>query len=145
MSAHLIAVRTGDAPDVETFLADRIYEHNAKATGYFDAESFSAVHQSDAGEIEAGICGYTWGSSCHITYFWVAESKRGHGLGSALLNATEQYARTKKCVVVHLASHSFQAPAFYERRGYTRQALLHDNPVGFTDVLLSKRLTIGRG
>src|SRR4029453_144924 len=34
---HLMAtitIRTGDAPDLESFLAQRIYEYNAAATGY---------------------------------------------------------------------------------------------------------------
>jgi len=38
-----IEVRTGDAPQVEAFLAERIYEYNAAATGYHDGESFTAI------------------------------------------------------------------------------------------------------
>jgi hypothetical protein len=53
-----ITVRTGDAPDLESFLAQRIYEYNAAATGYHDRESFSAVQQDELGSIEAGIYGF---------------------------------------------------------------------------------------
>ena len=37
MNLPAIELRRGDSPEIETFLADRIYEFNSKATGYFDA------------------------------------------------------------------------------------------------------------
>jgi hypothetical protein len=40
-----IPVQVGDAPQVEAFLAERIYEYNAAATGYHDAQSFSALRK----------------------------------------------------------------------------------------------------
>ena len=61
-----IAIRAGDAPEVEAFLAERIYEYNAAATGYHDAESFTAVQDND-GTVEAGISGYTWGACCYVS------------------------------------------------------------------------------
>jgi hypothetical protein len=33
-----ITIRTGDAPDLESFLAQPIYEYNAAATGYHDGD-----------------------------------------------------------------------------------------------------------
>ena len=60
-----ITVRAGDAPQIEAFLAERIYEYNASVTGHDDGESFTAVHESSAGGIEAGISGYTWCGCCY--------------------------------------------------------------------------------
>ena len=141
MSLGPITLHAGDAPDVEAFLVDRVIEFNARATGYFDAESFSATQRDEGGAIRAGICGYTWGGCCHVSYLWIDEPERGRGLGSALLLAAEEHARTKGCVVMFLSSHSFQAPGFYERHGYERQAVIHDHPVGYTSVFLAKRLS----
>src|SRR5690348_15818242 len=104
-----IAVRVGDAPELENFLAERIYEYNAAATGYHDAEFFTATQASESGVIHAGICGYTWGGCCYVSYLWVAEPFRGKGLGSELLEAVEAHAREKRCRVILLASHSFQS------------------------------------
>ena len=77
-----IEVRTGDAPQVEAFLAERIYEYNAAATGYHDGESFTAICEGESGNIEAGSSGYTWGGCCYVSNLWVSESLRGRGIGT---------------------------------------------------------------
>jgi GNAT superfamily N-acetyltransferase len=135
-----IAVHCGDAPEIEAFLAQRIYEYNAAATGYDDAESFTAVQKGGAGAVEAGISGYTWGGCCYVSYLWVSKALRGKGLGSELLGAVERHALAKRCVVVILSSHSFQAPEFYARRGYERVAGVNDHPVGHSSIFYTKRL-----
>jgi GNAT superfamily N-acetyltransferase len=140
MTVSPITLRVGESSEVEAFLAERIYEFNSKATGYFDAESFSATHHDDSGAIRAGISGYTWGGCCYVSYLWVEEGERGRGLGAALLLTAEQHARGKGCVVMFLSSHSFQAPGFYERMGYERKAVVDDHPVGHSSVFLEKRL-----
>jgi len=135
-----IALRVGDAPRIEAFLAERIYEYNAAATGYHDAESFTAVQEGGSGAIEAGISGYTWGGCCFISYLWVAASSRGKGLGSELLAAVERHARDKRCCLVLVSSHSFQAPEFYARKGYAPMAHIDDHPVGHSSSFYTKRL-----
>jgi GNAT superfamily N-acetyltransferase len=135
-----IAVRAGDAPEIEAFLAERIYEYNAAATGYHDGESFTAIHQSASGTIEAGASGYTWGGCCYVAYLWVSEPLRGRGIGTELLNAVERHARDKQCRVVLLGSHTFQAPGFYARRGYEQVARINDHPVGHASIFFTKRL-----
>ena len=88
-----IAFHVGEDPEIQAFLAERIYEYNSRATGYFDGESFSGTQRDKSGGIRAGICGYTWGGCCYVSYLWVHESERGHGLGSALLAAAEEHAK----------------------------------------------------
>jgi ribosomal protein S18 acetylase RimI-like enzyme len=140
MTRDPIVLSVGEAPEIQAFLAERIYEFNAKATGYFDGETYSATLRDDSGVICAGISGYTWGGCCYVSYLWVGESERGRGLGTALLAAAEGHAKTKGCVVVFVATHSFQAPAFYERMGYERQALVRDHPPGHSSMVFAKRL-----
>ena len=140
MTSDSIHVRTGEAPDVKAFLEQRLDEHNSAATGCFEAESFSATKTADAGEILAGVCGYTWGGCCFVTYLWVREDMRHRGLGNALMESVEQYAKTKQCSVVLLSSHTFQAPDFYKRRGYEQQAVIPDYPLGHADIVFMKRL-----
>ena len=135
-----IAVRVGDAPRIEAFLAERIYDHNAAATGYHDAESFTAVQEDASGAMEAGISGYTWGGCCVISYLWVVASSRGRGLGSNLLGAVERHAREKRCRLILVSSHSFQAPEFYVRMGFDQVATIIDHPVGHSSLFYAKRL-----
>jgi len=135
-----ITVRTGDAPQLEAFLAERIYEYNAAATGQDDGESFTAIRENGVGESQAGISGYTWCGCCYISYLWVAEAARGRGIGRELLLAVEQHARAKSCRVVFVATHSFQAPEFYVRMGFDQVATIIDHPVGHSSLFYAKRL-----
>lgn len=135
-----IAIRVGDAPELEAYLTERIYEYNATATGYRDAELFSAAQATESGAVEAGISGHTWGGCCFVSHLWVAERSRRQGLGTELLKAVEDHARSKRCRLVLLSSHSFQAPAFYARLGYKPVARVNDYPVGHSDVFYAKRL-----
>jgi len=135
-----IDLRFGDCEDLEAFLAERIYEFNSKATGYFDGESFGAAQRDESGTILAGVSGFTWGGCCFVSYLWVAEEHRGKGLGGAMLHAFEKNAIDKGCKLAFLSSHSFQSPGFYKRMGYVEQASIRDYPVGHTDIFFSKRL-----
>jgi GNAT superfamily N-acetyltransferase len=132
--------RYGDCEDIETFLAERIYEFNSKTTGYFDGESFAATQKDESGTILAGISGFTWGGCCFVSYLWVAEEHRGKGLGRTLLTAFERNAIEKGCRIALLSSHSFQSPDFYARMGYEEQASIQDYPMGHTDIFFAKRL-----
>ena len=135
-----IVVRAGDAPDVDAFLAERIYEYNAQCTGYRDGESYSAVCRDTAGDIFAGVSGFTWGGCCYVSYLWVAAPRRGRGIGADLLAAVERHARNKQCRLVLLSSHDFQAPGFYARLGYVCIAKIEGYPVDHTDIVFVKRL-----
>jgi len=141
MNPPSIELQRGASQEIEAFLADRIYEFNAKATGYFDAESFAAVQKDQSGAILAGVSGYTWGGVCFVSYLWVAEEHRGNGTGSALLRTAEQHAKDKGCMVALLSTHSFQSPNFYARMGYEYQASVKDHPVGHSNVFYAKRLS----
>ena len=140
MNQNPVTFTSGDNSEVEAFLADRIYKFNSKATGYFDGESFSATRRTASGAIIAGISGYSWGGCCYVAGLWVDEAERGRGLGSALLLAAEDHAKERDCGVALLETHSFQAPAFYERRGYEKQSCVPDHPVGYSSMVYAKRL-----
>ena len=61
----------GDQAECEalgSFLADRIYEFNAKATGYFDGMLLGGCIRNDAGDVIAGFNGYTWGGCCELSH-----------------------------------------------------------------------------
>ena len=71
---------------------------------------------------------------------WVANSQRGLGLGRALMQAAEAEALRRGCRQVVLSTHSFQAPRFYERLGYVRQAVIEGEPAGHSNIVYAKRL-----
>jgi GNAT superfamily N-acetyltransferase len=140
MSLTAIEVHLGDAPDVRAFLDERIYEYNAQATGCLDGANFHCTQRDESGAIRAGIFGYTWAGCCYVSHLWVDATRRGRGVGAALLAAAEAHARVRHCSVVFVDTHSFQAPGFYERMGYAEEALVRDHPVGHTNTTFVKRL-----
>jgi len=129
-----------DCHELQTFLVERIYDFNAKATGYFDGKLLGGYVRSDAGEIIGGFDGYTWGGCCELSHIWVHEEHRGRGLGSILLRSAEAEAAARGCRQIVLATHSFQAPGFYERMGYERKCAIEGRPVGHADIIYVKVL-----
>src|SRR5262245_32595322 len=126
-------------PDDVQCLEDRIYEFNSGTTGIADGEMLAFfVRERDS--IVAGICGNTWGGTCEVRQFWVEESRRHRGLGTKLFEAAEQEARRRGCTQIVLMTFSFQAPAFYERRGFEVIATIGDHPRGHRNILMLKRL-----
>jgi GNAT superfamily N-acetyltransferase len=71
-----------------------------------------------AGELAAGVSGWTWGVAAGIGMTWVREDARGARLGTRLLEEFEAEARVRGCAHVFVTSFTFQAPGFYERHGY---------------------------
>jgi GNAT superfamily N-acetyltransferase len=123
-----------------SWLADRIYEFNAKATGYVDGQLLGGYIRDDAGDVIAGIHGHTWGGCCELSHVWVDERYRGQGLGAVLLRSAESEAVARGCDRVVLATHSFQAPGFYERMGYERKYVIEGRPKGYADIVYAKVL-----
>lgn len=139
--APLIAVEP--TPDEVQYLEDRIYEFNSTATGIANGE-WLAFFVREGDRIVAGICGNTWGGTCEVRQFWVEESRRGRGLGTALFKAAEREARRRGCTQIVLMTFSFQAPSFYERRGFEVVATIEDHPRGHRNLLMRKRLAEDR-
>ena len=134
-----------ECQELDSFLADRIYEFNSKATGYFDGKLLAGSIRDDAGKVIAGFSGHTWGGCCVIAHLWVHELKRGRGLGQSLVQVIEAEAMRRGCEQIVLSSHSFQAPRFYERLGYEMQAVIRDQPKGYANVVYVKRVKLQKG
>jgi len=140
MPASEFVIETDPAPEQVEYLEERLYEFNSSVTGITDGEGL-AIFVIDEGErIVAGICGHTWGGYCEIRQFWVEESQRSRGLGTKLLGAAEHEARRRGCRQIFLITFSFQAPAFYTKRGFETLAMVDDYPRGHQNLLLRKRL-----
>jgi GNAT superfamily N-acetyltransferase len=133
-------IDTQPAPDQVQYLEDRIYEFNSRSTGITDGEWLAIFVRDEDDRIVAGICGNTWGGCLEIRQFWVEESRRRQGLGTSLLRAAEQEALRRGCRQILLMTFSFQAPAFYAKRGFEIVAVVDDHPRGHKNLLLRKRL-----
>ncbi len=115
---------------LNSFLDARIYEFNVRTTGIGDGRTLCGAIKDDSGNVIAAINGHSWGGCCHITHLWVHESRRRQGIGGALLRSAEEEAVRRGCARSLVFTHSFQAPGFYERQGYVRQASIPNYPSG---------------
>ena len=140
MNPNIIEPSTEAEAELNSFLDARIYEFNTQATGVCDGRSFSSVIKDESDNIIAAINGHTWGGCCHIVHFWVHESKRRLGIGRALLQSAEEEAIRRGCTQSLVFTHSFQAPVFYERHGYVRQASIPNYPRGHAQHVYLKQL-----
>ena len=88
----------------------------------------------------AGLTGHTWGGVAEVRFLWVDEPKRHTGIGSRLLSAAENEARARGCRKIVLSTHSFQAPDFYAKRGYSVAGEFSEYPRGHRSIFLEKIL-----
>jgi ribosomal protein S18 acetylase RimI-like enzyme len=101
-----------------------------------------ALSKSDdeSGEEIAITCCKVLGQWVHVEYLWVDQTRRGEGLGKALMDAVEAQAHERSCIGLMLTTISFQAPEFYERLGFEVLATLDDYPEnGYQRYCMAKR------
>jgi GNAT superfamily N-acetyltransferase len=126
-------------PDVD-FLEQQINAYNIAQTGIAFGGRLACFIRSAAGQVVAGIYGWTWGDCCEIQSVWVHADRRGQGYGTRLLQAAEQEALKRGCLQVVLDTHSFQAPAFYQQQGYEVIGVIDGYPDQYQKFYLKKRL-----
>ena len=139
MNEVRFAVGDADA-NLQERLDKEISDFNAAVTGYHDGRMLSVAVRGDHGDLRAGLYGWTWGGCGYIDLLWVRDDHRGHGLGARLLAAAEAEIRRRGCDRVALSTHSFQAPDFYARFGYTECGRTPGYPHGYDDIHLMKEL-----
>lgn len=131
-----------DAPaeaDVQ-FVLEQLIEYNLAQTGLRDYQPLAVFLNDDGGDIVGGLTGFTWGGTLKIEILWVREDQRGSGYGARMLAMAEDEARRRGCRQAILDTHSFQAPEFYPKHGYTQCGVADDWPRGHKQYYFQKRL-----
>ena len=96
--------------------------------------------RGDAGEVQGGLTGHYLWEWLYVDKFWISESLRGAGVGSAVLARAEDWAVARGARWSHLQTLDFQALPFYERHGYEVYGVLDDYPPGGKRYHLRKTL-----
>jgi GNAT superfamily N-acetyltransferase len=127
------------APSAETRgqLASAINAFNARSVP-LDSKRFALLLHDEAGQLVAGLSAsmsWTW---LFVDGLWVADARRGQGIGRALLARAEAHARAHGCHAAWLDT--FQARGFYEKLGYAAFAELENYPHGQSRTFLRKEL-----
>jgi GNAT superfamily N-acetyltransferase len=90
--------------------------------------------------VVGGLIGHTRWSWLYVAKLWVHERARGRGVGTQLLTAAEDLARSRGCTNASLDTFEYQARPFYEKLGYELFGTLDGYPPGYRQFYLRKKL-----
>ncbi len=99
------------------------------------------VRDEHSNEVIGGLYGEIFYRWLFIELLAIPEQTRGQGTGSRLMNMAEEVAREKDCVGIWLDTFDFQAPAFYQKHGFSEFGHLDDFPPQRTRFFFQKRLS----
>jgi len=128
-------------PEIGQVLKEHINGFNKVTTGISDWHPITYIVNDEQGKLAGGVDGWEWGGTCYVDALWVRDDRRNLGIGSALMAAVEREARRLGCHQIALQTHTFQAPSFYERRGFRRVGEIAGYPRGHSLISLAKPLT----
>jgi ribosomal protein S18 acetylase RimI-like enzyme len=120
-------------------VTENVIAWNHAQTGVSEWHPLGFFLKSPRGEWLGGVTGYIWGGWLHVNFLWVSEALRGRRYGTRLMDAAEDMAQQRGAFAATLETHSFQAPEFYAKRGYSVFGRIDDYPPGHAKLFLSKR------
>ncbi len=140
MDAMELAFFTTDTPSGEMLEAvdAGLEQYNHRVAPLSQVLPLAAFVTDAGGAVQGGATGRTWGLCCELLELWVADSLRGQGIGSRLLQDFEAHAKTRGCRIFYLTTLSYQAPEFYRRHGYEILARIEGYPDGIVKYLMQK-------
>jgi GNAT superfamily N-acetyltransferase len=124
-------VQYSASPEEVNFVWNGIYhfnETNGPMLKYPPYEPYRIIVRNGDNEIVAGIFTKVYLKCLFIELFWIDERYRRQNIGSQLLQAVEDHARSLNCTFAHLDTFSFQAIEFYKKYGYEVFGVLEDYP-----------------
>lgn len=128
------------APDGLSELLNRRLADAGGAPTADQTETFLLAVRGEDDALVAGCKGEISFVAMHLSDLWVAESRRGAGLGTRLLDEAETLARERGCSFLYLETRIPAAQRLYERHGYSVFGQLEKYDGTNTQVFLQKRL-----
>jgi GNAT superfamily N-acetyltransferase len=130
----------GDMSDADEKAVVRgLLSFNEKWLGPSNEQPVRFVARDELG-VAGGLLGHIRWNWLYVAKLWVDERARGHGVGTQLLKAAEDLARSRGCIGVNLDTFEYQARPFYEKLGYELFGTLDGYPPGYRQFYLRKRL-----
>jgi GNAT superfamily N-acetyltransferase len=137
---HELRIETDPRLDEVAALEERLYRYSVAVTGFQDGQWLALFVRGAAGDIMAGLHGWTWAGTGFVKTLWVRQNLRRQGLGARLLHAAEQEVARRGCREMQLDTHAYQAPGFYRRLGYEQIGDLPGWPAGSRRFFFRKAL-----
>ena len=141
MAEPRIDVEESSDPALRDAILKPLRAFNESKVGPVKSEPLAiTLRDPDSEAITGGLWGTSVAGWLYVDLVIVPEEFRGRGLGTELLRRAEEIARKRGCVGLWLTTGTFQAPSFYEKRGFTAFGTLADYPPGHTTIFYCKRL-----
>jgi GNAT superfamily N-acetyltransferase len=142
MSGDALSFAVTDDPSANdvAFIEDSLVAYNVEKARPYDRRPLHVFLRDAQGRTIGGVTGHTNWRWLYVDCFWLPDGLRGDGWGWRMLEAAENEARRRGCRHVRLFSYSFQAPGFYQKRGYRIFGVLDGYPPGEKQVWLRKDL-----
>ena len=136
MSVH---IGSNMNPEEEKAVVRGLLAFNEKQIGPSNEEPVKFV-AFDIEGVVGGLIGHIRWRWLYVAKLWVDERARRQGVGTKLLTAAEDLARSRSCIGVSLDTFEYQARPFYEKLGYELFGTLDGYPPGSRQFYLSKKL-----
>ena len=135
-----VVVERKNAPKVARQLWRGLSRFNQETAGPFHYSRVVLTARGKSGRIVGGVILQSYWTETYVELLWLSERARRQGLGSELMREAERRARGRGSRLIHLSTYSFQAPGFYEKRGFRRCGRISGSPKGATRYFYVKRL-----
>jgi GNAT superfamily N-acetyltransferase len=133
-----IVIATAPSGDDFRTIFRALDDFNAPMVGHARFEPLAVLIRDDVGAVTGGLWGCTVYSWLVINMLFVPEALRRHGIGTILIRAAEDEARSRGCIGMQVDTFGFQAQPFYERLGFTVFGVQPNFPPGHRCVFLRK-------
>ncbi|HEX6533035.1 MAG TPA: GNAT family N-acetyltransferase [Gemmatimonadaceae bacterium] len=135
-----ITVEEHPRADDERVVLDGLHRFNVAVIGEPDLRPLAVFARDASGKVVGGLLGHTKWRWLYIAKFWLPAELRGRGLGTQLIRAAEEEARSRECEGVALDTLEYQALPFYQKNGYELFGVLDGFPPGYKQYFLKKVL-----
>jgi len=115
---NVVLLPDDEAEAEKKFLRRQLVAFNVEKVGRYDERALTVVARDPQGEIMGGVVAITYWQYLWLETFWVHESVRRCGYGKQILAEAEREARARGCRFAFTDTLIFQAPWFYQARGY---------------------------
>ena len=130
-------------PDSRDVVARGLRAFNAHYLGDYEWADLDVYVRNLEGQVVGGLVGDIALGWLSIHALWVTEDLRGSGMGTEILRTAENAAMGRGCRAAILDTLSFQAPGFYQKRGYVRVGIIDDYRGGVQRIFMQKRFSPG--
>lgn len=141
-----LAVTDAPAPADIAVISDALDRFNTEHTAIADRRALAVLVRDPATrQVVGGLTGRTSLGLFFLDLFYLPPQLRGGGLGTQILAQAENEAHARGCRRAVLYTITFQAPAFYEKHGWTRLGEVPCDPTGTSRVFMTKELAAPTG